>query len=122
MYSREGVGVAQERVNAPLPEGQTRLTRPPTVLAPDAAAAPSPPSPGVPAPFAHQAEADFAELLDFYRIPWLYEPTSFAIEWDGDQVTEMFTPDFYLPDQDLYVELTTMKQSLVTKKNRKVRL
>ena len=76
----------------------------------------------MPAPFAHQAEADFAELLNFYRIPWLYEPTSFAIEWDGDAVTEMFTPDFYLPDQDLYIELTTMKQSLVTKKNRKVRL
>ena len=34
---------------------------------------------------------------------------------------EAFTPDFYLPEQDLYVEVTTMKQSLVTKKNRKVR-
>ena len=35
---------------------------------------------------------------------------------------EAFTPDFYLPEFKLYVELTTMKQSLVTKKNRKVRL
>ena len=32
-----------------------------------------------------------------------------------------FTPDFYLPDFDLYIELTTMSQKLVTKKNRKVR-
>jgi hypoxanthine phosphoribosyltransferase len=113
----EGAGMAQQRVNAPEPEGQPRLARQPAARPVDAAASPSP----VPAPFAHQAEADFAELLNFYRIPWLYEPTSFAIEWDGDQVTEMFTPDFYLPDQDLYVEVTTMKQSLVTKKNRKVR-
>ena len=34
---------------------------------------------------------------------------------------EAFTPDFYLPEQDLYLEVTTMKQSLVTKKNRKMR-
>jgi len=34
----------------------------------------------------------------------------------------MFTPDFYLPDVDLYLELTTMNQSLVTHKNRKIRL
>jgi len=36
-------------------------------------------------------------------------------------VLEAFAPDFYLPDQDLYVELTLMKQSLVTRKNRKLR-
>jgi len=33
-----------------------------------------------------------------------------------------FTPDFYLPDEDLFIEITTMSQKLVTKKNRKVRL
>jgi hypoxanthine phosphoribosyltransferase len=33
----------------------------------------------------------------------------------------MFTPDFYLPGLDLYIEITTLKQSLVTKKNRKLR-
>jgi hypoxanthine phosphoribosyltransferase len=43
------------------------------------------------------------------------------LEWEGDRVTEMFTPDFYLPGLDLYVELTTLKQSLVTRKNRKLR-
>ena len=34
---------------------------------------------------------------------------------------EAFTPDFYLPEQDLYLEVTVMKQSLVTRKNRKIR-
>jgi len=73
--------------------------------------------------FAHSSEEMFANLLDFYRIAWEYEPRSFAIQWDRDgRVLEAFTPDFYLPEFDLYVELTTMKQSLVTKKNRKVRL
>jgi hypoxanthine phosphoribosyltransferase len=37
------------------------------------------------------------------------------------RVTRAFTPDFYLPEQDLYVEVTVMKQSLVTRKNRKLR-
>jgi cytidylate kinase len=73
--------------------------------------------------FAHPSEEIFANLLDFYRIPWEYEPRSFPIQWDRDgKVSEAFTPDFYLSEFDLYVELTTMKQSLVTKKNRKVKL
>jgi len=73
--------------------------------------------------FAHPSEEIFANLLDFYRVAWDYEPRSFPIQWDRDgKVSEAFTPDFYLPEFDLYVELTTMKQSLVTRKNRKVRL
>jgi hypoxanthine phosphoribosyltransferase len=71
--------------------------------------------------FAHPAEAEFAAFLDFFRIRWLYEPKSFPLRWHDGHVVEMFTPDFYLPDYDLYVELTTMKQSLVTRKHRKVR-
>ena len=71
--------------------------------------------------FVHPMEEEFARLLDFYHISWLYEPTSFALNWSGDQVIEMFTPDFYLPDQDLYVELTNMRQRLVTRKHRKIR-
>jgi hypothetical protein len=75
------------------------------------------------ATFGHPSEEMFANLLDFYRIQWEYEPRSFPLQWDKDgRVTEAFTPDFYLPELDLYVELTTMKQSLVTKKNRKVKL
>jgi hypothetical protein len=73
--------------------------------------------------FAHPSEEMFANLLDFYRIAWDYEPRSFPVKYHQDgSVLEAFTPDFYLPEFDLYLELTTMKQSHVTKKNRKVRL
>jgi hypothetical protein len=73
--------------------------------------------------FGHPSEEVFANLLDFYRIQWLYEPRSFPLQWDKDgNVIEAFTPDFYLPEFDLYVELTTMKQTLVTRKNRKIKL
>ena len=73
--------------------------------------------------FGHPSEEVFANLLDFYRIAWDYEPRSFALQWDKDgKVSEAFTPDFYLPEFDLYVELTTMKQANVTRKNRKIRL
>jgi hypothetical protein len=76
-----------------------------------------------PKQFVNASEEIFANLLDFYRIAWEYEPRSFPIQWNKDgQVSEAFTPDFYLPEFDLYVELTTMKQAHVTRKNRKVRL
>jgi cytidylate kinase len=72
--------------------------------------------------FVHPSEAELARVLDFYRIRWEYEPKSFPLAWnEAGQPTEAFTPDFYLPDLDLYLELTTLKQSLVTDKNRKVR-
>jgi hypoxanthine phosphoribosyltransferase len=72
--------------------------------------------------FAHQAERDFAAILDYYRIRWAYEPTSFPLEWDASgRPNVLFTPDFYLPDHRLYIEMTTMRQSLVTRKNRKLR-
>ncbi len=72
--------------------------------------------------FANSAEAEFARILDFYGIRWEYEPRSFVLRWDRDgRPRERFTPDFYLPDFDLYIELTTLKQALVTRKNRKVR-
>ena len=74
-----------------------------------------------PTSFAHPSEEDFAKLLDFYCIEWLYEPRSFALRWEGDKIAEMFTPDFYLPELDIYVELTTLKQNLITEKNRKLR-
>lgn len=73
------------------------------------------------AAFAHASEEEFARILDFYHIEWVYEPRSFPLRWEGDRVTEMFTPDFYLPGLELYVELTTLKQNLVTEKNRKLR-
>lgn len=72
--------------------------------------------------FAHNSERQFAKLLDFYGIAWEYEPTEFTLEWDrmGDPA-QAFRPDFYLPAYDLYIEITTMNQKLVTKKNRKLR-
>jgi hypothetical protein len=72
--------------------------------------------------FANQAEVECARILDYYGLEWEYEPKSFVLETDDDgRVLEAFTPDFYLPEQDLYLEVTVMKQSLVTRKNRKIR-
>ena len=75
-----------------------------------------------PVQFVHPIEAEFARILDYYHIAWEYEPRTFALEWDSEgRVTQAFSPDFYLPAQDLYVELTTLRPKLVTKKNRKIR-
>jgi bifunctional protein TilS/HprT len=73
------------------------------------------------AAFAHPSEAQFSRLLDFYDVEWRYEPRSFPLREEEGRVVEAFTPDFYLPAFDLYVELTTLRQSLVTYKNRKLR-
>jgi hypothetical protein len=76
----------------------------------------------VSAPFAHASEAEMSRILDFYAVRWEYEPHTFPILWnlDGD-VVESFSPDFYLPDLELYLEMTTLRQKLVRKKNRKLR-
>ena len=72
--------------------------------------------------FAHASEAELARILDFYAVAWEYEPRTFPILFDGSgAVRESFSPDFYLPELDLYLELTTLKQRLVRKKNRKLR-
>jgi hypothetical protein len=73
-------------------------------------------------PFAHASEAEMSRILDFYAVRWEYEPHTFPILWnlEGD-VVESFSPDFYLPDLELYLELTTLRQKLVRKKNRKLR-
>lgn len=72
--------------------------------------------------FAHPIEEEFARILDYYGVEWQYEPRTFVLARDDQQrITEAFTPDFYLPQEDLYVELTTMRPKLITKKNRKLR-
>ena len=72
--------------------------------------------------FANDAERECAKVLDFYRVPWDYEPRTFVLEEDENgRVAEAFTPDFYLPEQDLFLEITVMNQRLVTRKNRKLR-
>ena len=72
--------------------------------------------------FANEAEVECARILDYHGIAWEYEPHSFVLEQDEKgRVLEAFTPDFYLPEQDTYLEVTVMKQSLVTRKHRKIR-
>ena len=72
--------------------------------------------------FAHASEAELARILNYYGVRWEYEPRTFPILWGLDgKVVESFSPDFYLPDLNTYVELTTLKQSLVRRKNRKLR-
>lgn len=73
--------------------------------------------------FAGPIEETFAKILDFYGIEWEYEPHTFPLVRDGDgKVLEAFSPDFYLPQQDLYIELTTLRPHLATYKNRRIRL
>lgn len=73
--------------------------------------------------FAHPAETHLSHLLTFYGVRWSYEPTTFAVRWGPNgEPLQFVTPDFYLPDHDCYLELTTMRQRLVTRKNRKFRL
>ncbi len=72
--------------------------------------------------FMHPSEEEFAHMLDFYRLRWDYEPRTFLLEWDSEgNVVEAFSPDFYLPDQDLYIELTTQKPKQAWRKNRKIK-
>jgi len=72
--------------------------------------------------FAHPSEREFAKLLDFYQIAWEYEPQSFPLRWAEDgRIVEQFTPDFFLPAEGVFIELTAMRQRLVTRKNRKIR-
>jgi hypothetical protein len=93
---------------------------------PDANSPHGTPNPGSPIErpedFPHPSEREFARILDFYQIPWHYEPTTFALEWDETgAVKEAFSPDFYLPDQDIYIELTTLRPGLMNRKRRKLR-
>ena len=72
--------------------------------------------------FVHPAEEVFAKILDFYGLEWQYEPRTFPLEWNEQgQVVEAFAPDFYLPDQDMYIELTTLRPKLANFKNRRIR-
>jgi hypothetical protein len=73
--------------------------------------------------FAHRSEEEFTRLLDFYGVRWEYEPHTFVLEWDAHgHPKESFTPDFYLPDYDYYIELTTRRKNLVSRKMRKIDL
>ncbi len=72
--------------------------------------------------FAHNAERQLARLFDFYAVRWEYEPHTFILARGADgHPTFAFSPDFWLPDHGRYIEVTTMDQRLVTRKNRKLR-
>ncbi|HEY5466279.1 MAG TPA: cytidylate kinase family protein [Clostridia bacterium] len=72
--------------------------------------------------FKNPAEIELATILDMYQIEWRYEPRTFPVEWDAEgNVSMAFSPDFYLPGFNTYIELTTMNQKYVTMKNRKAK-
>ena len=82
----------------------------------------SPVATGLGVNFAHRSERRLARILDFYRLRWEYEPHTFPLRWSGDgRAVESFTPDFWLPEIGMYLELTTLRQPLVTRKNSKLR-
>lgn len=78
--------------------------------------------PARPVAFAHDSERRLAELLDAAGLRWEYEPVEFVLDWDpSGRPRSGFRPDFYLPERHLFIELTTLRQQLVTRKNRKLR-
>ena len=59
-----------------------------------------------PIDFAYDFEQEFARNLDQLSVPWQYKPRTFAVEWDENGAfVDSFTPSFFLPARDLYVEL-----------------
>jgi hypothetical protein len=114
-----GPGPGSDAEPAPGPAGAFPGDLPGLRPAPDV---PSRPLPHTTVRFAHNSELQFAKLLDFYGVDWQYEPRTFVLETDRDgNPSQAFSPDFYLPTYDLFIEITTMNQNLVTKKNRKAR-
>jgi len=114
----------EEAIGTPRPDGEWATGGHPNL--PGSPAAPESPGPtpsSIDATrFAHASEAEMARILDFYQVRWEYEPTTFPILWNLDgEVVESFAPDFYLPDIELFLEMTTLRQRLVRKKNRKLR-
>jgi len=72
--------------------------------------------------FAHPVERELAAMFDELGLAWEYEPHTFVLERNPDgSIREAFTPDFYLPQLDLYVECTVMRQARTHRKRRKVR-
>lgn len=73
--------------------------------------------------FKHPSEEEFAGILDMYHLDWEYEPRTFPIQWDEEgNVTMAFSPDFYLPRFNTFIELTTMSQKYASEKKKKVKL
>jgi hypothetical protein len=128
--SRRAAAAAAAQLPRALAPSATSADAPPIVPGPldaelhqpSTAASPEPLQPQPHPAFAHASEAEMARILDFYQVRWEYEPHTFPIVWNLEgSVVESFSPDFWLPDLDLYLEMTTLRQKLVRKKNRKLR-
>ncbi|NLB20072.1 MAG: cytidylate kinase-like family protein [Clostridium sp.] len=76
-----------------------------------------------PVVFQHPSEEEFAKILDMHGLEWEYEPRTFPIKWDAEgNIIQAFSPDFYLPKFDTYIELTTMNQKYTSVKKKKAEL
>ncbi len=120
--SRRGSRGGQRRKKATAEAVPSSAAKPPLTTTRARTPVTGAPTEDVPAPFAHPAEFELARILDFYGITWQYEPRSFPLRWDHGHVMEAFTPDFYLPDLNMYIEVTTLKTGLTAEKNRKMRM
>jgi hypothetical protein len=73
--------------------------------------------------FVHPWEEDFARVLDEHQIEWQYKPRTFAVEWDEEgNFVDSFTPDFFLPVSESYVQLIAPQDREAHQRARKVRL
>lgn len=71
--------------------------------------------------YAHEYEERFAEILDTFNIKYEYEPKTFVIKANGNgEMKQGFTPDFYIPEIDTWVEITSMSGNSCNRKNRKI--
>ena len=69
-----------------------------------------------------RSSESWRDCTTLHGISWQYEPHTFVLERNPDgSAHEAFTPDFYLPELDLYLECTVMRQSLTRRKQRKAR-
>ncbi len=68
------------------------------------------------------AEAVVAHNLDQNDFIWQHEPHTIVFKRNNQgEITDAFTPDFFFPELNRYLELTIMKQYLMSHdKNRKV--
>ena len=58
--------------------------------------------------FKSSLEADYARWCEATNKPYVYEHKTFTVEYDGRD--KQYTPDFYHPDEDRYVELKAIRR------------
>lgn len=60
-------------------------------------------------------EANFARILNLLKIKWVFQPESFDLKF------QKYTPDFYLPEYDLYVEIKNFLSNYSAKRDKAFR-